>query len=184
MESIAQVARTPGSRLTVRQSEAQLSNGEFTALATLVDQMAAAYPHQELGESLPILLRGYEMLAIEFGLRRVRDALEMLLTSRKFFPHPAELREAIEAVKETERRQILADNPWTPCEQCSAHVPGMIPVNADGSRWTFSRERVRPAAYRVCQCKTEWRRRVQELLGEAPQPQRSIADGKARAAGE
>jgi len=152
MESIGQLARTQGSALTRRPSDERLSGAEFAKLATLTEQMAAAYPHQELGESLEVLLRGYELLALEFGTLAVRDALERALTHQKFFPHPSEIREAIEMAAKQAREQQAAADPWVPCGSC---MDSWRPVNADGTPWDGHG----PHRMQRCSCFTSWQRR-------------------------
>jgi len=158
---------------TRRPSEERLNDAEFSILAQLTTQIMKAYPHQELGESLEIFLRGYEILAVRHGLPRVKEAMQTMLVTpgRKFFPHPSELAEVLENMQTAERQQFLRDHPYTPCGQCEN---GMRMVNADdGQPWDWRSGK--PRAAKECECKTAWRKQIATV-----QPH----DGKRKAAGE
>lgn len=159
MEKLARVQQEFA--LTRRRSDAQLSAEDGQELAILTEQMAAAYPHQELAESLEILMRGFEILALEFGIRGVRDALEAALTRQKFFPHPSEIREAIKAMKAAKKSQVFVDNPFVPCGRCDE---GYVRVNRDGTPWD-GRNSPAATAMRECSCRVAWREKLQRLMG-------------------
>jgi hypothetical protein len=153
----AVAAQTNGSALIKRPSEERLNDAEFSILAQLTTQIMKAYPHQELGESLEIFLRGYEILTVRHGLPRVKEALQELLVTpgRKFFPHPSELAEVLTDMQTKERQQFLRDHPFTQCGQCE---DGMVFVDAEGKPWDWRKGGYRAA--KECDCKIAWRNRT------------------------
>ena len=93
-------------------------------VGSLLDQMTAAFPSQELHpDTARMYQHGAEMLAEEYGINRVQQALESFLTRQKFFPHPSEIREALEAMAAKERTEERAKNVYIPNPDC-AHVSG------------------------------------------------------------
>jgi len=117
MEPIRAIALRQESNALAERSKGRLSDGQAQALHLLLDQIAGNWPHQEFGEATAEIWReGFEELALEFTLKRLRDALQWFITRRKFFPQPAEVRERLEAViaeeaaaaeKEQQRRQDM-----------------------------------------------------------------------------
>jgi hypothetical protein len=158
MQQVSAIAaRSKGFAVIKRLSDERLSDAEFMTLAQLTTQMVAAYPHQELADSLEIFQRGYEILAVRHGLRRVKAALVELLIApgRKFFPHPSELCEALQVIASKERQQFLKENPYVPCGKCE---DGIVLLNRDGSPYNWS---VGGSRYATdCECKVEWRKRA------------------------
>jgi len=154
MEKLVEVAQMTESALTKKPSEERLSDAEYSILVELVTQMAAAYPHQELGESLEILLRGYEILAIRYGLCRVKNVLQQLLVTpgQKFFPHPSQLAEALQQMVSNEYRQFLKENPYVSCGTCDE---GSVILNRDGTPWDHRSREQRYVA--DCVCRIKWR---------------------------
>jgi hypothetical protein len=165
-------AQASGSALIRRPSEERLNDAEFSILTKLTTQMVTAYPHQELGDSLEMFLRGFEILTVRHGLPRVKEALQELLVTpgRKFFPHPSELAEVLTDMQTKERQQFLRDHPFTPCGQCE---DGMVFVDAEGKPWDWRKGGYRAA--KECDCKVAWRNQTKAFTGN---------DGKAKAAGE
>ena len=113
-----QMARLLGSSETGTQLDKPRTSIELDQVEMLMDQMQASYPSQELSPAtvemwFPLWL---EMVA-EFGLERFRKALVPMLGRSRFFPHPSEIREQLEAedaaaraAREQERsRQLLAE---------------------------------------------------------------------------
>jgi len=154
-ESLAQLARRSVGAALTQPSTQSLPDAEYAALVTMVDQLRRGYPHQDLADSLETLTRGYELVATEYGLAAVEEALLIRYTRQKFFPHPSELREELESMKASERKAILAANPFRPCGLCEG---GFVRVNADGTPFRGGS----PAKTRLeeCTCRVEWRRRV------------------------
>jgi hypothetical protein len=171
-KSAITTAPTRASALTSRPSEERLSDAEYSMLATLFAQMMAAYPHQELGEAAEMYLRGFEILAVRHGLVRVKEAMQELLVTRRFFPHPSELAEVLNDMQTKERQQFLRDHPYVPCGKCDE---GMVFVYADGSPYDWHQGGPRYVA--ECPCKREWRRQAARAFEAAS------SDGKTRAAG-
>lgn len=144
-----------------------VSSVEFDHLTLLVDQLRRAFPHQDLQESLPIITRGYEILAARYGLKRLRGAMELLLIEpgRRFFPLPGELSEVLQAIREAERRKILRDIPFRPCGRCDA---GVLLVNRDGS--AYDAKRGGPVAMKDCACKIAWRQTIKAVSEQLAKP--------------
>ena len=93
-----QMARLLGSTETGTQLDKRRPGIELDQVEMLMDQMQASYPSQELAPAtvemwFPLWL---EMVA-EFGLERFRKALVPMLGRSRFFPHPSEIREQLEA---------------------------------------------------------------------------------------
>jgi hypothetical protein len=148
----------------MRPSRECLPDAEYRELVLMVSQLRRAFPHQDLADSLEILTRGFEILAVRHGMRRVREALETLLVEpgRRFFPLPGELSEVLQAMKEAERRQILRDHPFVPCGRCDR---GIVLVDLDGT--AYDAKRGGPVAMKDCACKIAWRQTI-KAAGEQP----------------
>jgi hypothetical protein len=94
-------------------------------VGSLLDQMTAAFPSQELHpDTARMYQHGAEMLAEEYGINRVQTALESFLTRQKFFPHPSEIREVLEAMAVRERTEEREKNPYIPDPNCDHNSPG------------------------------------------------------------
>lgn len=112
-----------GRTLSVRR----LSPALKQQVGSLLDQMTAAFPSQELHpDTARMYQHGAEMLAEEFGIARVQTALESFLTRQKFFPHPSEIREALEAMVAKERNEQRAGNPYIPDPNCNHREAGWV----------------------------------------------------------
>lgn len=149
MEQANQIALRALGELT-NVSERCLPNEEYTELALTVAGMARAYPN-DLSESVEMLTRGMEMLAVMFGMARVRRALtEMFIEpGRIFCPQPGEVRTKLEELVANERAQFLKDHPYQPCGKCHA---GLVIEEHEGHR-----QAVR------CECWKEWKRSCRPL---------------------
>jgi hypothetical protein len=148
------------SRIIDQLSARPLSATETSALTVLLDQMQAAYPHQEFtDETAAVWREALKVLVARHGITRLRAVLAEFLVrpGQKFFPHPSEISEALEAMQTQERRRILRENPFTACG-LNGCVDGLVRVNRDGSLYDW---RVGgPSALRDCACKLAWRQRV------------------------
>lgn len=97
----------------MRGTERQLSDVEFETLAVLCRQMQAYYPHQEFADDT---IQGYmfdfERLAVIHGIGRLRAAFLniRIMPGRKFFPHPVDVAEEIEAIDARERRKAQIES--------------------------------------------------------------------------
>lgn len=114
----------------------QLSDAEFDLLNVLMKQMQAYYPHQEFVQET---VEGYqfdmERLAVKFGLARVRQVLLdlRLRVGQKFFPHPVQVLEELEAMaaKQENYHKFQAD----PNCECRKLQPGLTwVIDKDGDR--------------------------------------------------
>lgn len=112
MEPIRAIAVRPRPResnaLSARGTERSLTAIEQRQLDELCRQMQAHYPHQEFADET---VRGYlfdlERLAVIHGIDVLQVALLNLRieAGRKFFPHPSEIAEEIDAVQEARSAQ-------------------------------------------------------------------------------
>jgi hypothetical protein len=92
--------------LTITGRERVLSDSELQHLVSLCRQMQAYYPHQEFArETVDGYLFDFERLAVMHGLDRLEQAFLNLRVRRgqKFFPHPTEVAEEIEATMDADR---------------------------------------------------------------------------------
>jgi hypothetical protein len=94
--------------------------------------------------------RGIEELVKEFGFSAVRKDLERRLTRTKFFPHPSEVREELEAMTTKRREEESKENPYIVDPECK-HVPGGYwQKAADGmvrcACWKRWKESTKPSA--------------------------------------
>lgn len=117
-----QSAESSGARaLSVRR----LSPALKLQVGSMLDQMTAAFPSQELHpDTARMYQRGAETLAEEYGIARVETALESFITRQKFFPHPSEIREVLEVMAAKERTEKQAANPYIPDPNCNHNAPG------------------------------------------------------------
>jgi hypothetical protein len=66
----------------------------------LMDQAKASYPSQEIpADTAAMWAPAWATLAIRYGMPALRMALQALMLESRYFPHPAELRERLEALK-------------------------------------------------------------------------------------
>lgn len=91
------------------QLSTRLSQGDMGQMQQLIRQMMAAYPHQEISpDTADVYLMAYEDVTAEFGLEPLRAEMRLALSRSKFFPHPAEIREALAGKRKTAAMQELA----------------------------------------------------------------------------
>lgn len=154
MEQLRQIALRPSSE-PINVSERCLPNAEYAELATTMAGMARAYPN-DLSESVEMLTRGMEMLAVMFGMARVRRALTEMFVEpgRIFCPQPGEVRTKLEEIMADERAQFLKEHPYQPCDKCS---DGMVITQAENGSF-YAKE---------CECKKAWRRSCRPVSQEA-----------------
>jgi hypothetical protein len=81
-------------------------NSDLAQVPALMAQMKANYPGQELlPETADMWMAAWLEMVLDYGLEPFRAALIPLLRSSRFFPHPAEIEEAIEAKRAEERAE-------------------------------------------------------------------------------
>jgi hypothetical protein len=130
--------QSAGSNGLVTLSETRLDAASKEQVGSLLSQMGAGFPAQEQHpDTAEIFQYGMEILAAEFGLAKVQVALEKFLTRQKFFPHPSEVREELEAMAEKERMA----NRYQPDPAC-AHNRQRPPLQA-GYVWVTDQEGTR-----------------------------------------
>jgi hypothetical protein len=92
----------------------------------MMAQMTAHYPHQELAEeTLMSYTHDLARLAQQHGLLAVKTALLVIRIrpGQKFFPHPTEVAEELEAMATKRRDEERKENPYIVDSACD-HVPG------------------------------------------------------------
>jgi hypothetical protein len=139
------------SKLAVR-SEGRLSDVESEALTVLLDQIAAHYPHQAFGDETGEIWReAFEMLAAKYGLVRLREVLVEFLIKpgQKFFPHPGEAAEDLEALMAKERKATAEANPRPACSKC------------DGQGWQIKQRENGSTYAERCECWHKWKQGFQ-----------------------
>lgn len=168
MEKLSAVAAAQSSgSTTALQHGTRPSREETMQLQNLLRQMQAAFPHQETApETAKIWRLAVEDLVAEFSLLQVEAALRTFLTHQKFFPHPSEIREELEAMKTKQLAAERAKLPKVGCDAC------------DGSGLVFGIRSGERCA-RACACLLAYRR---AKAGVQPAP--AAHDGKRKAAGE
>jgi hypothetical protein len=154
--------------LSLRREKQRLEDAELATFHTLMEQMWAYYPNQEFAVDT---VEGYqfdlERLAAIHGLEALWTVLLALRirAGQRFFPHPSEVTEALEAMAKKGRDEMRAENPYVP-------QPGCNHISSDGMAWVIDK-----AGDRVlgrCEC---WKRWKGQLTTTA-------RDAKAAAAGE
>jgi hypothetical protein len=132
--------------LSVRGTELRLNDAQLEQLDQLNRQMQAYYPHQEFAEET---IRGFqfdlERLAVMYGVYRLQTALLniRIKPGQKFFPHPSEVSEELEALVKKEKQEAREANPYVPCGRC---VSGMILEFRNDGRFAVR-----------CACWTAWK---------------------------
>lgn len=147
------------SSAALTHSAGPLSAASKAHLGQMLAQMAAAWPAQELPEETAQMYQlGMEDLAEEFGVQDLRQALRHFLTRSRFFPHPSEIREELEAMAKRKQEEAKARRePLGPCGIC------------DGVRMVLS---TKPDGERVanwCECVLSRRRKEQMAAAEQMQ---------------
>jgi hypothetical protein len=120
------------------QSTGRLNSSDGRELATMVGQMVAYYPHQEMGaETVAGYMHDLSRLAMKHSLPAVKTALLTLRIrpGQKFFPHPSEVAEELEAMATKAREEARTQNPYVPDPECKHLLPGQAwVVDKDGDR--------------------------------------------------
>ena len=149
--------------IAVRQSEElnaalqqsgarRLSSSESIALTSMVGQMIAYYPHQEMAaETVAGYMHDLTRLAVKHGLPAVKTALAALRLrpGQKFFPHPSEVSEELEAMETRERLAARAANPYVQDPNCNH-------ISVEGLAWVRNKDGDRVLGR--CACWKQWKR--------------------------
>lgn len=136
--------------LSLHREKRQLDGVELDHFLILMEQMWAYYPHQEFS---PETVDGYqfdmERLAVRFGLTSVKAVLLdlRLRVGQKFFPHPVQVLEELEAMAAKERAEQVKANPYVPDPTCNHKIPG----------WTRTRDKDGDDVMARCECWKRWR---------------------------
>lgn len=139
MEKLGSIAAGIGSELlTAPRRGTQLSRPTETRdqLRMLLKQMTAAFPHQEIvPETAEVWRLAFENLIREYGMKQLETALASFLTRTKFFPHPSEVAEVLEEMKQKSNTERMASLPKIGCEKCGpegSDFPGYVYVEKPG----------------------------------------------------
>jgi hypothetical protein len=99
--------------------------------------MAAGFPHQEFSpETAEVYQMAYTDLATLHGLPELQTALRAFLIRQKFFPHPAEVAEELEAMAIKKQQELARKLPPLGCPKChdAGWADGWIVVTVNGLR--------------------------------------------------
>ena len=160
ISSIALARRPAGSKELALPGTQQLTRDSLIQMGTMLRQMSAAFPHQEYDpETTEVFLMTFEDLAVEFGLAPLEQALRSFLSRQKFFPHPSEVREELEAMAKKKQQEQVKNLPKLGCEECMPNGVGrdgiIIELDTDGERYV-----------RFCECLLARRRARKALEAE------------------
>lgn len=149
MEQLKQIALRNESMALAPPSERPLSRAESEALTVFLDQMAPAYPHQEIPpETAEVWREAFEMLTRRFGIAKMRAAFMELLTDedQKFFPQPHEVSAKCRELMANDRAQFLKNHPIGDCKICD-NQRAVVIRRDDGSTRAVD-----------CECLKAWKR--------------------------
>ena len=138
LDQIIKAQRSAESSALALPGTQQLSRDSLMQLGTMLRQMSAAFPNQEYDEeTTQIFLLTFEDLAMKYGLKSLEAALRGFLTRQKFFPHPAEVAEELEAMATKAKAAAVKKLPSLGCNLChdGGWADGWIVVTQqDGKR--------------------------------------------------
>lgn len=139
MEKLGQIikAQQSGESTAVTLvSDRSLTVESLRQLGLMLQQMSAAFPHQEVPpETAEVFYMTFEDLAIQYGMKSLETALRSFLTRQKFFPHPSEVAEVLEEMKQKSNTERMASLPKIGCEKCGpegSDFPGYVYVEKPG----------------------------------------------------
>lgn len=138
MEQLGQITRAQqsvGSSAVALGTARSLSVESLRQLGLMLQQMSAAFPHQEVApETAEIFFVTFEDLALEFGMPNLETAMRWFLSRQIFSPHPSEVRGVLEEMARKAKAAIQENLPKIGCERCkdSEFAPGYIMVQNPG----------------------------------------------------
>jgi hypothetical protein len=101
---IIQRAPAPGSTAISKHTSKSLSQAEIIRLDRLMLKTIVYYPNQEIAVETQTEFRAaFESMAVLYGIDLLETAVQKTRLTHKFFPHPAEINEAILEAQELER---------------------------------------------------------------------------------
>lgn len=110
--------QTTGLALALPRREPPLSVAQIEQVGELMANMMAAYPHQALEMAAEMFQLAFEDLARTHGIQALETALRWFLTRQKFFPHPSEVSEVLEAMAKQKKKEMAKALPPLGCLQC------------------------------------------------------------------
>jgi hypothetical protein len=120
---LEEILQAPKMSALQRQSHASLTDSDTNQLATLMTQTKNNYPGQEIPEeTLEMWVLAWMALAQKYGIAALRRALQTHMTASRFFPHPADLREQIEAARPTRSDVFVPLARWETAKLCGPEI--------------------------------------------------------------
>lgn len=142
----------------------RLTRDSMVQLGTMLRQMSAAFPHQEYdGETTKVFLMTFEDLALEFGVPNLEQALRRFLSRQKFFPHPAEVREVLEEMKQKAQSELNRALPKIGCDKCMQTGEDGLPHGLEG--FIYVQRPGQPQFVKPCECRLARERAKKALEG-------------------
>lgn len=97
---LEKVLRAPETDALVRQSGPSLNAMQIKQVAMLMEQTKQSYPNQEIAaETTEMWFPAWVALVLKYGIAAMETALRGHMMESKFFPHPSELRDRMEAFR-------------------------------------------------------------------------------------
>ena len=97
-----------GSALATKQSRMCLDDYALEQLALLMEQTKRSYPGQEIPEeTVEMWAPVWATLATLHGIPALRMALQAHMLASRYFPHPSELQERLEAMRPAPRANVF-----------------------------------------------------------------------------
>lgn len=122
MEQVGSIigAQQSGASTAVEPASARsLSVESLRQLGLMLQQLSAAFPHQEVApETAEIFFATFESLAIQHGMKNLETALRSFLTRQKFFPHPSEVSEVLDEMAKKKQHEAAKSLPPIGCGLC------------------------------------------------------------------
>lgn len=115
-----------GSQLALLRRARPLSGAQIVQVGELMANMMAGYPHQALEMAAEVYQMAFEDLARLHGLKNLETALRGFLTSRRFFPHPSEVREVLDEMATKAKKEAMNSLPKLGCDECEGQCLDLI----------------------------------------------------------
>jgi hypothetical protein len=161
MEKLGSIAAGMSNGLqTAGQQSGQLSRTTEarTQLRTFLEQMVAAFPHQEIpSDTMKMWRLAFEAMVREHGMERLQVALASFLTA-KFFPHPHEVNEVLDQMAKKEHAAQMASLPKIGCQVC-------LPDGDGFAGFIYTQQPGGPRVVKPCECRTRREQAKKALEG-------------------
>jgi hypothetical protein len=98
--ALDKILRAPETNSLARQSGKSLTRTEVQQVGMLMEQTKNSYPSQAIPEeTVAMWAPAWIALSTFYGIPAMKKALERHMLASRYFPHPADLREHLEAQK-------------------------------------------------------------------------------------